>query len=149
MAWDMRGDPSMRSVNKTKEKRISREGDPGREYLHFLSVIQREVERFNESFGFELEHIKDPVSAIDGSSSAVQDLGFVLLRQNLLMTGRAYCLYALFTGGTLYGYIGMYEDGRITTLKELRPLVSFQQGKMMLYEWMRQLVRASCDKTTL
>jgi hypothetical protein len=91
------------------------------------------------------EHSREYLSFL----SVVPKPGFVLLRTNLLLNERTYCLYSVLKGRTLYGFIGMYEDGRITTLKELRPLVHFQQGEGAFYDWMRQLVRASCEKITL
>jgi hypothetical protein len=139
----------MKTIDTGKTKQASQAGEHSREYLSFLSVVQKEVERFNESFGFEIQHSKYPVSAIDGTSDPVPKPGFVLLRTNLLLNERTYCLYSVLKGRTLYGFIGMYEDGRITTLKELRPLVHFQQGEGAFYDWMRQLVRASCEKITL
>jgi hypothetical protein len=43
----------------------------------------------------------------------------------------------------------LYRDGSIVTLKQLTPLVDFHEGETVLYEWMKQLVRASCEKIML
>jgi len=46
----------------------------------------------------------------------------------------------------LYGYIGVYSGETIETLRELRPMADFKTGTQALYDWLRELVRASCEK---
>jgi hypothetical protein len=46
----------------------------------------------------------------------------------------------------LFGYIGMYKDGKIKTLKELKPIMDFTKGKMAIYNWLRELIKESCGK---
>jgi hypothetical protein len=49
----------------------------------------------------------------------------------------------------LHGYIGIYKDGKIETRKELKPMKDFKKGQTTLYDWLRQLVRVSCEKSVL
>ncbi|UCF86599.1 MAG: hypothetical protein JSV71_03715, partial [Nitrospiraceae bacterium] len=109
----------------------------------------QEVDKFNRHFEFGISQLVSPVSGIDGNSDAVRKLAFILLRENPLLSQRSYCLYTMLTGQTLEGYIGLYRDGSIVTLKQLSPLVDFHEGKAVLYDWMKQLVRVSLEKMTL
>jgi hypothetical protein len=139
----------MKNIEKKKKdapKRI-REKESG--LLRFLEQIPQEVDRFNRNFGFGIRQLVSPVSGVDGNSDAVRRLGFILLHNNPLLSERSYCLYTTLTGRALEGYIGLYRDGSIVTLKQLTPLVDFHEGETVLYEWMKQLVRASCEKITL
>lgn len=119
------------------------------ELLSFLSRVPGAVNRFNENFGFGIECLNEPVTEIDGDREIVRKAGFVLVRKNTLMSGREYCLYAIFKDGTFSGYIGLNNDSVVTTVKELKPMKGFQKAEQVLLEWMTQLVRASFEKITL
>ncbi len=114
--------------------------------LNFLSLIPGEVDKFNENFEFGIRHIVTPPSDIDGDTEVPLKVGFVLSRDNPLLPEITYCLYSMLRDKVLYGYIGIYKEGSIKTLKELAPLKDFKKGELILYDWLRQLVRASCEK---
>jgi hypothetical protein len=139
----------MKVIEKKKKdvSKLTREKESG--LLKFLDQIPQEVDRFNRNFEFGIRQLVSPVSGIDGNSEAVRRLGFILLRENPMLSERSYCLYTTLTGRALAGYIGVYRDGSIETLKQLSPLVDFHEGEAVLYEWMKQLVRGSCEKITL
>jgi hypothetical protein len=139
----------MKVIEKKKKDVSKRTREKESGLLRFLDQIPQEVDRFNRNFEFGIRQLVSPVSGIDGKSEAVRRLGFILLRDNPLLSERSYCLYTTLTGRALEGYIGLYRDGRIVTLIQLSPLVDFHEGEAVLYEWMKQLVRASCEKITL
>ncbi|GAB4389559.1 MAG: hypothetical protein Kow0025_15670 [Thermodesulfovibrionales bacterium] len=114
-------------------------------FLAFLSSVGAEVDRFNRSLGFDLEVIPAPPSTIDGAEAG-GNVGFVIVRRNPVLPERTYCLYSLFEGGALYGFTGVYSDGRISTLKELGPVRDYRRSPLALYDWLRDLIKASCDK---
>ncbi len=115
-------------------------------FLEFLSMVPKEVENFNKSFGFDILYKVTPPVEIDDSKDIIRKVGFVLIRENNLMPDRTYCLYSLLDKGLLYGYIGIYEDGSITTLRELSTIKDYKKAVYELYDWERSLVKASCDK---
>jgi hypothetical protein len=115
-------------------------------FLDFLSIVPEEVDKFNKTFEFGITNKVSFPSEIDGNSESSLKLGFVLTRDNPLMPEVTYCLYSLLLNKILYGYIGIYRDRQIKTLKHLKPIKDFRKGKVILYEWLRQLVRASCEK---
>ncbi len=112
----------------------------------FLSKVQAEIERFESALGYGVRSIAAPPSEIDGETDAVKDIGFVVVRDNTLASGRTYCLFSILRGRRLLGFIGTFAQGRIRTLRELRPMEDFRQGTTILYEWLRDLVKASCEK---
>ncbi|MGE5237786.1 MAG: hypothetical protein ACM3ON_03175 [Chloroflexota bacterium] len=112
----------------------------------FLSKVQAEVEHFEAALGYGVRSIAAPPSEIDGETVTVKDVGFVVVRDNTLTSGRTYCLFSILRGKRLLGFIGTCSQGRIRTLRELRPMEDFQQGTAVLYEWLRDLVKASCEK---
>ena len=117
--------------------------------IEFLSSVNSEVERFNMSFGFGIKNMPGVPEEIDGDSSLPLHLGFLLERKNPLMPEFTYCLYSVLIQRSLHGYIGICREGSLTTLKELKPITTFKKGKALLYDWMSQLVRASCEKMML
>ena len=114
--------------------------------LAFLSGVREEVSRFERIFGFGISTLVVPPQEIDGSTTHIPSVAFVLLRNNELLPGRTYCLYSVLSRRELSGHIGLYSGGRIETLKTLSPLRDFRQGRAALYDWLRALVKASCDK---
>lgn len=113
--------------------------------IDFLGGVQSEVERFNTKLGFSLKLLVSPPAEIDGEKETVRNLGFVVVRENRLMPERMFCLYSLLEGKTLYGYIGIYRDGSISTYRELKPANDFRND-LILYDWLRELLKTSCDK---
>lgn len=117
--------------------------------LDFLSAISGEVDTFNEDFGFGINNRVTIPSDIDGDMDMPLKVGFVLERNNPLIPELSYCLYSVLKERMLYGYIGLYRKGSIKTLKELKPVKDFKKGKLIIHDWMKQLVRASCEKMML
>ncbi len=115
-------------------------------FLSFLYDIPKEVEKFNKSFGFDLNYKVTPPVEIDGKKDTVRKVGFVLIRENPLLPERKYCLYSLLEQGVLFGYTGIYEDGNIKTLRKLSPIKDYKKAAFSFYDWARSLIKASCDK---
>lgn len=115
-------------------------------FLRFLSSVPGEVERFNGSLGFGLCQEPSPPVEVDGDKEAARTVGFVITRRNPLLPEATYCIYSVLKDGVLYGFTGLIEDGRIRTVRELRPITDYRKGGMALYDWLRELVRASCSK---
>jgi len=115
-------------------------------FLNFLSGVRSEVLHFADALGFELETDLPQPSAIDGNTALPRGLGFLVTRRNSLISSRTYCLYTLIQGRALNAYIGVYNEYNIVTLRELVPLVEFRGGKLALYDWLRALLKASCEK---
>jgi hypothetical protein len=114
--------------------------------IKFLSCIHREVENFDRTFEFGVSAVASPPEAIDGSADAIKHVGFVVVRDNKLVSGRTYCLYTLLKGDALCAYIGVLSDGSIETIRELNPLRDFEKGRAGLFDWLKALVKASCEK---
>jgi hypothetical protein len=115
-------------------------------FLKFLSTVPSEVERFNKTMGFDVTPEPSPPKEIDGSGELSPKTAFVMTRTNRLIPEKTYCLFAVLKEQTLHGYIGLYRDGDITTLRELEEMRDFREGSIILYDWLRGLVKASCDK---
>ncbi|UCH79596.1 MAG: hypothetical protein JSW20_07495 [Nitrospiraceae bacterium] len=115
-------------------------------FLEFLTIIPDEVARFNETFGFDIHNLVNHPSDIDGDRKMAVKLGFVLERYNPLIPELTYCLYSLLSNGMLHGYIGIYKNGSITTLREMKPIKDYKRGQVVLHEWLGKLVKASCEK---
>ncbi|KPK35947.1 MAG: hypothetical protein AMK70_04150 [Nitrospira bacterium SG8_35_1] len=118
-------------------------------FLQFLSSVPDRVRTFNQSFEFCIENLSPLPLDIDGDTEIPLQVGFVLKRNNLLLPELQYCLYSVLKEKMLYGYIGLYRNGSLTTLKELKPIRDFHKGEAVLHGWLTQLVRASCEKITL
>jgi hypothetical protein len=132
---------------KIKKEQITWEEESG--LIDFLSSVNAEVDLFNGRFGFDIRSMAGVPENIDGNRSLPMRAGFFLERNNPLMPELRYCLYSLLKDRALFGAVGLYRDGSVTTLKELRPMRNFKKGKVILYDWMSQLVRASCEKIML
>lgn len=115
-------------------------------FLAFLSKVPAEVRRFEESFRMGLRYIHVPPEEIDGSEERAQRTAFVVVRKNRLLPERDYCLYAVLEGRVLEAGYGVYRDGVITTVKELSPLSEFKKAEQTLYNWLRELLKISCEK---
>jgi hypothetical protein len=115
-------------------------------FLAFLSTVPSEVERFNRTMGFDFAEEPAHPSSIDGSEEFSLKTAFVITRTNRLIPEKTYCLFAVLKERALHGYIGLYRDGDISTLRELEEMRDFREGGIILYDWLRGLVRASCDK---
>lgn len=114
--------------------------------IAFLKEVHGEVARFDRAFELGVEPLPSPPVLIDGSADKCRDVGFVVIRRNGLLARREYCLYSLLKEKVLYGYIGVFSEGTIETVRELKPMKAFKTGTAMLYDWLRELVKASCDK---
>ncbi|RMG02736.1 MAG: hypothetical protein D6726_06980 [Nitrospirae bacterium] len=114
--------------------------------IGFLSSVSGEVERFNDTFGFGLRLLPEPPGMIDGRDTNQLNTAFVIERKNPMLTERRYCLYALLEGRELAGYIGVIEGDEITTLREVGRVADYSEPQVSLYDWMRALLKASCDK---
>jgi len=114
--------------------------------INFLSKVPGEVNRFNASFQFGIRIMVPQPARIDGADDLPMKTAFVLIRDNPLMTELTYCLYALLIDGELQVHIGTFRNGNITTVRHLSPVRDFKKEKDTLYDWLRQLVRASCEK---
>ncbi|MEW6602318.1 MAG: hypothetical protein AB1499_15200 [Nitrospirota bacterium] len=117
--------------------------------ISFLSSVTKEVAAFNDTFELGVIDVPGVLRSIDGDTELPRKAGFVLQRYNALMPEVTYCLYSVLHDRSLYGYIGTLRDGNVKTLKTLDPITDFKKGKAELYEWLRQLVRASFEKTML
>lgn len=115
--------------------------------IGFLSVAQRDVEAFERSMGYGLRYTQSPPERIGGSEGAVADLAFMVIRNNALMPERTYCLYAMYNGGALAGWIGVYRGDDVEPIRELKRLEDFAgRGRETLHQWLAELVKASCNK---
>ncbi len=117
--------------------------------LEFLSALNAGIKQFDEDYGFGIDEFITQVNDIDGDTKLPHKAEFILERYNSLLPEMTYCLYAVLKNRALYGYIGLYTAGSITTLKELSPLEDFRNGQEVLFTWLMQLVRASFEKTVL
>lgn len=114
--------------------------------LDFLSTVNAEVTRFDDTFDFGVSTLPRQPESIDGSTDLLKLLGFVVVRRNSRLTGRDYCLYSVLRGKVLYGYIGVYFEGSIQTVRELGHITDFRNASAHLLGWLRDLVKASCEK---
>jgi len=114
--------------------------------LGFLAMVYAEVARFDNIFNFGISQLLELPERIDGKPDLQMSIGFVVIRRNSALIGRDYCLYAVLRGQELAGYIGIYADGNIETVRELKPMADFRNGSATLHEWLRALVKASCEK---
>jgi hypothetical protein len=114
--------------------------------LDFLSRVHAEVARFDSTFDFGVGVLPSPPKSIDGSTEVLGNFGFLVLRRNSSLIGRDYCLYSVLKDRALHGYIGVYTGGSIETVRELKPVTGFREGAASLLVWLRELVRASCEK---
>ena len=114
--------------------------------LGFLAMVYAEVARFDNMFDFGISQLLEIPERIDGKPDLQMSIGFVVIRRNSALIGRDYCLYAVLKGQELAGYIGIHADGNIDTVRELKPMADFRKGSATLHEWLRALVKASCEK---
>ena len=114
--------------------------------IRFLAGVHREVVNFDRAFEFGVSPVASPPGAIDGGTDEVKNVGFVIVRDNKLLSGRTYCLYTLLQGDTLCAYIGVYSGGNIETIRELALLRDYAKGRAVLLDWLKALVKASCEK---
>jgi len=114
--------------------------------LDFLAKVYAEVAKFDSTFDFNISPLPSPPRSIDGEVNLLRNVGFVVIRRNSALIGRDYCLYSVLKQRALAGFIGVYADGVIETVRELQPMTEFRSGSAMLHDWLRALVKASCDK---
>ena len=114
--------------------------------LGFLAEVNNEVRHFDNTFDFNVELLPGQPKNIDDSTDLLARLGFVVVRRNSTIVGRDYCLYSVLKGKTLYGYIGVYSGDSIVTVRELGHLKDFKKAQAQLLSWLKDLVKASCEK---
>jgi hypothetical protein len=114
--------------------------------LDFFAKVYAEVARFESTFDFNISPLPSPPKSVDGDGELLKNVGFVVIRRNSSLVGRDYCLYSVLKQRSLAGFIGVYADGVIETVRELQPMTEFRSGTAMLHDWLRALVKASCDK---
>jgi hypothetical protein len=136
-------DEIVRAPSPEKEK-LTWEQQSG--FLEFLGSVPGEVSSFNDSMEFGLRFEVSQPDSIDSDHRAATGTAFIVTRRNGVFPERIYCLYTLFRDHSLHAYIGVYDSGRIETLRELEPLTNFQEGASALYGWLRALIKASCEK---
>lgn len=112
----------------------------------FLASVNTEVKRFDDAFDFGVGMLPGQPESVDDSTVHLKHLGFVVVRRNSALIGRDYCLYSVLQGKTLYGYIGVYSEGSIMTVRELSHMTDFKKAQAHLLGWLRDLVKASCEK---
>jgi hypothetical protein len=135
----------IKTTSPQKEaERIAWEEESG--LLNFLSTVNAEVARFDDTFDFGVSILPRQPQRIDGSADRLKRVGFVVVRRNSALTGRDYCLFSLLQGKALYGYIGVYSGESIETVRELGHITDFRNAAAPLLGWLRQLVKASCEK---
>jgi len=115
-------------------------------FLEFLGSVPGEVASFNDSLECGLRYEVSQPDSIDGDHAEAARTGFVVTRRDGIFPERIYCLYTLFREQSLHAYIGIYDSGKVETRLELEPLVKFQEGASVLYDWLRALVKASGEK---
>lgn len=115
-------------------------------FLHFVSDLQRAVQTFEERLGFDLEIVAEPVREVDGDPGRARTVAHVVIRKNPVFGEKTYCLVTRFDGEALQGTIGFYADGAVTTLRPVGVVTDFHQPGTTVYDWLKALVKASCDK---
>lgn len=115
--------------------------------LAFLAKVNAEVARFDQTFDFGISLLPALPASIDGNKDLLKGVGFIVIRRNSSLVGRDYCLYSVLKGQTLSGFIGIYnKDGLIETVRELKHMTDFRNGVAGLHDWLRALVKVSCEK---
>jgi hypothetical protein len=114
--------------------------------IKFLSGIHKEVVNFDRTFEFGVSSVASPPASIDGSTEEIKNVGFLAVRNNKLLSDRTYCLYTLLKGHELHAYIGVYTKENVETIRELSKLENFEKGRTALLDWLKALVKASCEK---
>jgi hypothetical protein len=116
-------------------------------FIRFLSGLRQQIKEFNDTFDSEISEIVNPDVEIDGDINKIKEIAFILVRRNITLHDRTYCLYSLFKKRTLFGYIGIFKDGMIHTNNELISIKDFRGKKAILIfnQWMSELVKISCE----
>ncbi|GAB4408219.1 MAG: hypothetical protein OHK0032_03600 [Thermodesulfovibrionales bacterium] len=113
----------------------------------FMREVPKAVNRFSDEFGFDLEYSINQPKTIDGDSEKATMVAFTVKRPLWFDKGRRYCLYVLYDGKGLCGFIGRICDGNMVTLRELGYITDLSKGGYInLYNWLVNLIKASCDK---
>ncbi|RME67521.1 MAG: hypothetical protein D6778_03155, partial [Nitrospirae bacterium] len=66
--------------------------------------------------------------------------------ENRLLPERRYCLYLRVQPGSISAHIGYVSNGNIITITELDRFSQVKSPQDKLYDWLRALLRASCEK---
>ncbi|NTU41884.1 MAG: hypothetical protein HGA78_02285 [Nitrospirales bacterium] len=136
----------MKILGKQEGKKAGESWEEESGLIAFLSRVSSGVQRFDGMTGFGIRSLATPPTDIDGDPEIVGKVGFVVLRDNSVIPERTYCLYTVLQGQVLQARVGIYSNGRITTLRELGEITDFRKGESVLHDWLKGLVKASCDK---
>jgi hypothetical protein len=112
----------------------------------FMRGIPSSVEEFNHRFGFDLVYSVNQPHSVDSDHEKAKNVVFIISRTLWFQREMIYCLYALYDADRLHGFIGRYEGKNISTLRELGQISETAKGQATLYDWLRSLIKASCDK---
>lgn len=102
--------------------------------------------KFNEAFGFNLKYYGTPPEKLDGDENAASTIAFYIVRENRLLPERRYCLYVRVHSERISAHIGYLSNGNIITINEIETLSRVKSPQDSLYNWLRALLRASCEK---
>ncbi|RME65042.1 MAG: hypothetical protein D6778_06940 [Nitrospirae bacterium] len=102
--------------------------------------------RFNDAFGFNLKYYGTPPEKLDGDEEAASTVALYVVRENRLLPERRYCLYLRVQPEKISAHIGYVSDGNIITITELGSFSQVKSPQDKLYDWLRALMRASCEK---
>ncbi len=102
--------------------------------------------RFNDTFGFNLRYHGTPPERLDGDEQAAASVAFYVVRHNRLMPERLYCVYVIASEGKILARLGYIRDSNIHTIKDLESLSQVKDPQGKLYNWLRALLKASCEK---
>lgn len=111
----------------------------------FIRGIPLEVQRINETLGLELEYTVNQPGLIDNDPLKAERLVFIIKKRPWFLR-EAYCLFALYEDGILYGFLGKLRGNEIKTLRELGGIVDLEEGPPLLYKWLQGLIKTSCEK---
>jgi|GEM_PF-2734204 len=112
----------------------------------FMREVPAVVNKFNDELGFDLEYSINQPETVDGSPERARMVAFTVRRALWFDNGRRYCLYVLYDGTGLSGFIGRVSGRDIITLKEMGYITDLSRGSLNLYSWLVNLIKASCDK---
>jgi len=115
-------------------------------FIRFVSGLQRAVQIFEDRLGFDLQIVAEPVREVDRDTNPEGAIVHVIVRNNPVFGEKRYCLFTRFDGEALRASIGFYADGAITALHPVGIVKDFHHPDTVVYEWLKALVKASCDK---
>lgn len=131
----MRTDVNNKSNNGSKVSNL----DAEEEFLEFISGVEGEIERIGSELGADFRFEIAPPESIDGDSISPNDLSFFVTLRKDDFPALSYCLYTRLESQALRAFAGQYDAGKVTTIKELSPLYSFDATVKALKGWLSEL----------